>query len=137
MRLALCLMLLAVAGAYLVAQPHLFASRNLAQIVSETSAQTLWDGTVKSFFFPLALFLMGLTRSRLVKVVDFGFGTYLALLTAWVLIQPGHTAKAPYQTPLMVVVMILGAAIALFSLMTLTQKKLKAKNPKIQSGPQQ
>jgi hypothetical protein len=111
MRLALCLVLLALCGALSVLDPGHFGFF----LKSESTALTLWTSTLKCYMVPVFLVVMGMTRSRFITAVDFLLGVWVSLTTIAVVATAPELFSNTSRVLFLLVVMLLGFSIALFA----------------------
>jgi len=124
MRLFVCLLGIAVAGAALSLVPHLYLP--FVPVPSRGWAGDSWVRCVGLFAIPLSLALLGLSRSALVRWLDIGWGVWMGSLSIAVL----WTARSPFSafyswraTLFVLGVLVLSVGTTLFAAMALSRPK--------------
>ncbi|MEZ4751779.1 MAG: hypothetical protein R3B54_14460 [Bdellovibrionota bacterium] len=89
----------------------------------------LWLSSMRLIAFPVSLLLLGFTRSGVIRFLHLGWGLWLSLLTLGVLIQrePLTPYLTPYGLTAIVLVLVCGLGLTLFSTMLLFPAALKKK----------
>ena len=119
-----CLLILGALGATLLGWPE--ANIHL-RMDSTWPLWDLWLASMKLIAFPVSLLLLGFTRSGVVRFFQLGWRLWLSLLTLGVLFQrePLTPYLSPYGLTAIILVLVCGLGLTLFSTMLLFPTKQK------------
>lgn len=117
MRRALVLLGLAVMGILLPTLPQL--DRSLASLETASQWLSLWRSSVQAFGVPLALLLLGLTRSGIVRFLQLGWGGWLSVAAMGALLASPHAFRSAEGKLTVIVSLVLSLALMVTTLIDL------------------